>query len=804
MASSARLFISFFDTLSRHRIILYSLTCAILLTSVLVLKRITLTEDIRPMLPDRDPEVTADFSLLQKAPFLQKVLINLRVGPEAPVSDAIIAADRITQALVPPYFSRALSGPETIKPNEFYAWLTRSLPSLVSVEDITTMEGFINPEGVKKNLVDIFRRLQTPEGWAMKSLFQEDPLGFSAIGLEKLRSLSFLKGMKIEHNHFISADGRNVLIIAETPVPITDSKGARELVQYTQEVLDKNVSRDIGASFLSGHAYTSANAGTIQRDLLVILTCASAAILLLLLLFMRNWRALFVYLVPVSTVCIATAVTVLTYQTISAVTLAFGSVLMGISDDYPIFTYFSLRDKRHFAAGDVSTVSTPVLFSGVTTLATFSVLFSSGIPGQRQIAYFSVIGIIASLTFSLLVLPHLLRGMSKREQILPKWNRKASTPNRFPVIALWIIMMVVSIWQATHLSFNGDMRAVNLVPVTIKKTEQDLKETWGDFRQSAMAVSEGASLEEALDRNDRFYQYARVKAAPRQIVSLSPVLPSAKTQRANQERWISFWAEKRRKQLESLIVKEGNRVGFTPDAFAPFFSRLKGKGELITVDGLKKAGLSDLVDSFISREDGRYRILTLLPDTPDVVALFSAPNDELSGIRFISQHRFNEAISKVMVRSFVEYILIASLVMIAFLSVLFRNAKKVILALVPVATGLAFMFGMMGFFGIEFNIFNIIATILVIGLGVDLGIFMVSRVSEGVDRNTELAVTLSGLTSLVGLGALMLARHPSLHSIGITVFLGMCGTIPTAVLVVPALFQNRTLIMKSLKREEHP
>ena len=802
MVSSARLFTSFFDTLARHRIILYSLTCAILLISVLALKKITLNEDIRSMLPDRDPEVTADFSLLQRTSFLQKVLINLKVGPEATVSDAITAADRITRALIPPYFSRAISGPGTINPGKLHSWLTKSLPSLVSVEDMTKIEGFINPDGVKKGLVDIYRRLQSPEGWAMRSLFQEDPLGFSAISLEKLRSLNFLKGMKIEHNHFISADGRNVLIIAETPVPITDSKGARELLQYTQDILDRNVSKNIDASFLSGHAYTSANAETIQRDLLVILTCASAAIFLLLLLFMRNWRALFVYLVPTSVVCIATAATILTYQTISAVTIAFGAVLMGISDDYPIFTYFSLRDRGHFPAREVSAVSTPVLFSGVTTMATFSVLFFSGLPSQRQIAYFSIIGIIASLAFSLLVLPHLIRGMNKREHALPNRARKASIPNRFPVIAIWGITMMLSIWQAAHLSFNGDMRAVSMVPAAIKNTEQYLKETWGDFRGSAVAISEGASLEEALDRNDRLYQYAKGKIAPGQILSISPVLPSAKTQHTNQERWTSFWAEKQTERLKSLIVKEGNSMGFNPDAFAPFFNRLKEKGKIITVDGLKKVGLGDIVDSFISKEGSTYRILTLLPDSPDVVDLFSARNDELAGIRFVSQRRFNLAISKFMARSFVEYILIASLVMIAFLVVLFRNVKKVILALVPVATGLSFMFGIMGFAGIEFNVFNIIATILVIGLGVDLGIFMVSRVSEGVDRNTALAVVLSGLTSLVGLGALMLARHPSLHSIGITVFLGMCGAIPAAVLVVPALFQNRTPIMKSLKREQ--
>jgi len=787
MASYARFFVSLFDLFSRHRILLYSLTCAILLMSVLTLKKITLHEDIRPMLPDRDPEVTADFFLLQKTPFLQRVLINLELGPEAHLSDALLMADRITPALTPPYFSRAISGPQTFNSGELYSWVMTSLPSLASIEDIKNMERFTTSPGVKKRLFDIYQRLQSPEGWAMKPLFQQDPLGFSAIGLEKLHSLNFLKRMKVENNHFISADGRNVLIIAETAIPMTDSKGARELVNYTQDLLNKNLSKGIKASFLSGHAYTLANAETIQRDLLVILTCASIAILLLLLLFMRNWRAFFVYLVPTSVVCVATAATLWTYGTISAVTVAFGSVLMGISDDYPIFTYFSLRHRGPVSGEGISAVSIPVLFSGVTTMATFSVLFFSGLPGQRQIAYFSIVGIIASLAFSLLVLPHLLRGMKKGEDPLPIEARKARRPDRFLVIAIWGIIIALSIWQSTRISFNGDMRAVSRVPASIRNTEQFLKETWGNFRETGVAVSEGASIEEALEQNERFYEHIKSKIAPGQIVSISPILPSAKTQRTNREQWSVFWTDERTDRLRNLIVREGDKMGFTPDAFAPFFNRLKEKGNVVTLDGLRKAGLGDIVDSFISHEGGAYRVLTLLPDSPEVEALLSVSNGGVAGTRFVSPRRFNRTISKFMTRSFVEFILMASLVMTAFLVLLFRNVKKVICALVPVATGLCFMFGVMGFAGIEFNVFNIVATILVIGLGADLGIFMVSRASEGVDRNTARAVVLSGLTSLVGLGALMLARHPSLHSIGITVFLGMCGAIPAAVLVVPAL-----------------
>jgi predicted exporter len=65
---------------------------------------------------------------------------------------------------------------------------------------------------------------------------------------------------------------------------------------------------------------------------------------------------------------------------------------------------------------------------------------------------------------------------------------------------------------------------------------------------------------------------------------------------------------------------------------------------------------------------------------------------------------------------------------------------------------------------------------------------MIYRVTEGHDRSTDLAVLLGGLTTVAGIGMLVLARHPALHSIGITLLLGLAGAIPSALLVIPALF----------------
>ena len=244
-------------------------------------------------------------------------------------------------------------------------------------------------------------------------------------------------------------------------------------------------------------------------------------------------------------------------------------------------------------------------------------------------------------------------------------------------------------------------------------------------------------------------------------------------------------------RVRTLLIREGDQVGFQPQAFAPFFERWSVKPAPVTLEGAKKAGFGDLIDSLIITRDDATRVITLVPDTSQMAALFSKNANLPFKARFVSQMGFNQTISRAMIRNFIQYIITASLVILVFLVLLFRNPGKVFSAMIPGITGLLVMFGVMGWSGIEFNLFNIIATILVIGLSVDLGIFMVSRVSQGYDPNTGPAVLLGGLTSLVGMGALTLARHPALYSIGITVLLGMCGAIPAALLVIPVFFNSK-------------
>jgi predicted RND superfamily exporter protein len=133
----------------------------------------------------------------------------------------------------------------------------------------------------------------------------------------------------------------------------------------------------------------------------------------------------------------------------------------------------------------------------------------------------------------------------------------------------------------------------------------------------------------------------------------------------------------------------------------------------------------------------------------------------------------------------------------------FRQPIKVLLALIPVGTGLIGAAGFMGALGYPVNLFNVVASILIMGLGVDYGIFMVSRLGQGRDRITELAVLLCSLTTLVGFGSLSFARHPALNSIGLAVLLGIGGAAISSLVVIPAFYRIAWVVKALTKGIEH-
>jgi hypothetical protein len=134
-----------------------------------------------------------------------------------------------------------------------------------------------------------------------------------------------------------------------------------------------------------------------------------------------------------------------------------------------------------------------------------------------------------------------------------------------------------------------------------------------------------------------------------------------------------------------------------------------------------------------------------------------------------------------------------SLIAIALMVLIhFRSPTAMVLSLLPVGIGTLWLAGLMGWFGIQFNLANIMTLPLVIGIGVTNGVQILNRFAEErtpniLARSTGKAVLVSGLTAVAGFGSLILAKHRGIQSLGCMMAVGITTCMIAGLTFLPAL-----------------
>ena len=130
----------------------------------------------------------------------------------------------------------------------------------------------------------------------------------------------------------------------------------------------------------------------------------------------------------------------------------------------------------------------------------------------------------------------------------------------------------------------------------------------------------------------------------------------------------------------------------------------------------------------------------------------------------------------------------------AILLITFRSLRYTLIGLVPLTVGILLMVAGMGLAGISFNSANVIVLPLVLGIAVDSGIYLINRYRredetprQVVLSSTGVGVFFNTLTIMASFGALMVARHQGVFSIGAVMTLGMVACQVAFIVVLPAV-----------------
>jgi predicted RND superfamily exporter protein len=149
---------------------------------------------------------------------------------------------------------------------------------------------------------------------------------------------------------------------------------------------------------------------------------------------------------------------------------------------------------------------------------------------------------------------------------------------------------------------------------------------------------------------------------------------------------------------------------------------------------------------------------------------------------------------KAMKEGYIEGGVYAFLAILLVTFIALRRVGDTLLAILPLALGIIWTAGLMWIFKLQFNLANLVAVPLIIGIGVENGIHIMHRYREEgvggpalVAGSTGQAVALFSLTTMIGFGSLMVARYYGIFSMGLLLTVAVGSVLVASLTVLPLL-----------------
>ncbi|NND88305.1 MAG: MMPL family transporter, partial [Flavobacteriaceae bacterium] len=492
---------------------------------------------------------------------------------------------------------------------------------------------------------------------------------------------------------------------------------------------------------------------------------------------------------------------------ISAISLGIGSVLLGVTLDYSLHILTHLRnnsDVKELYAD----VSRPILMSSLTTALAFLCLWFVNSQALQDLGIFAACSVIGASIFSLLFIPTVYKGnkiSTEKRTLLDRWAAYPLHRNKFLIIGL-SILLVLSCFTYGKVDFNNDISKLNYEPEFLKAAKTRLDALTDIGSKSVYIATFSEITETALQKNDQVLDSLQHLKNKNEIISFSSVgalVQSKAKQQAKIDRWNSFWKETGIDSLKMRLITSGNEFNFKSSTFQLFYEHLSNDFDPISLEGYRAIDWFAL-DDFITVKNKFTTVTTLVKVKEGSSEPLSRAFEDDPAIMKIDRQQMNESLLGNLKNDFNTLIGYSLIVVLVLLLLFYRSFSLMLVTSIPIGLSWLLTIGMMGLFQIEFNIFNIIISTFIFGLGVDYSIFITNGLlKEYKDGTPTLAthktsVILSVITTLFGIGILIFAQHPALYTISVVCMIGIFSAMLISFVIQPLLF--RLLIGSKNKR----
>jgi predicted RND superfamily exporter protein len=548
------------------------------------------------------------------------------------------------------------------------------------------------------------------------------------------------------------------------------------------------------------------------------------SVLLVTLVFIvgfRRLRPLLAIMTVLGLCCvIAVGLGAVAFRELNMITIGLCSILIGLGVDFGMMLYAVYEREREAGAEYEAAVAAAlgsqgkaVCFGALTTAAAFLCFLRSESPGFVQLGALIAFGILCAGLFMTTVFFAFIGRKFRKKHSDWLWNagaRFVSLVHRAPraiflsVSAVLGLAAVFSVLPVGQVEFDSN-------PKTLEPKNSQAGIALRTIQAKMPIAAEPVVVLYQSSDPERFHEgWAKLQASWSRLVAekrirsaASPaglaVSPSRVTTNIQRLHSVDFAAA--RTALTTALATES----LSADAFQPAFTLIDtlertAGGDRSALDWRRALPTDSswwfVLDRFFSRDPNLgaayitpLKTLSNFADKEQLRAEIESAGVpvQISGWSYTLQDLVPWARGKG-----VELSVIMVLFNIVLLFFLYRRAFPLFILMLSLALSVGALLTTLKLFSIPLNMFNVLAFPLILGVGVDYGIYIVVGMRQDGDRQANLAtvvkpVLLSGLTTTCGFASLAFAENPALRSLGSVCAIGVAWcAFATLCFILPA------------------
>ena len=803
-------FIGLYDYFERHKILFYlSLISCVLLMGFFALQ-VRFEENITQFFPDtKDSQNT--IKVFDNLKIKDKIIIMLssadtchQVEPDS----LIEAAGQLQQTLTEKAGGTLIKGIFAQVDQSLIGGATdfvyEHLPLFLTDTDYQRFDSLLTEKGIQAIMQKNYTNLLSPAGIALRSYILRDPLGLGSEALKHLQDFQLEANYEIYDEHIFSKDGSTLLMFI-TPVFSTGSTGKNdELIKILEEELQhvQGESPTIRAEYFGGPSVGVYNARQIKKDTILTSSLALLIIIVFISLVFKRKRSIPLIITPVLFGGLFALFLIFFIKgSISAIAVGAGSAVMGIALSYSIHM---LAHQNHVSTVQqlIKEIAYPLTVGSFTTIGAFMGLIFTSSDLLRDFGLFTSLALVGTTLFCLIYLPHFLKGQADVKQgcilrIIEKINAYSYEKNKWLVGGI-LLITVICLFTSQKVGFNNDMMSLNYEPQHLKQSEEKLMQLFDSDEKTVLFVSVGKDMNQATETyamTNQKLSALKDQGLIKDYASASQFLISPQEQQLRLKKWKDYWTDEKQQQIREQLETAAAEYRFRPGSFDPFYQWLNQPFGEYHYTAQEDDLSGKLLNEWQTSADSITMLISQIrisdQNKETVYQNFSKTQDVVIFDRSYFANKWVSAIND----DFYLILYISSFLIFFALWFSYGRIELTLMSFLPMLVSWVIILGLMGILGIEFNIINIILSTFIFGIGDDFSIFIMDglqnkyRTGQKVLNSHKTAIFFSAFTTVVGMGALVFAKHPALQSISLISILGMIAVVLVAYTIQPLIFR---------------